>query len=585
MVQMLPVSEPTEAIERYPVETAEALLSLQLGKASPDTLASLAAIAEIRDRDVAEFAMEFIDDKGWRAGFVQALKARGVPIDLHAPDPGEGRVNPAKFSRFLPQAEAFRCRVVSSLGSGSGCLVGPSLIMTCWHVIAGGRHPNPMTLATQIEVHLSDGQTRKVVGVPRYQSFPTDDEYSGHWPWQDASFTERHDVVLLQLERSDGVRLGYAELPAAAPRLPSRSHMYMLDFPGGQDLGWGHGRTRKLRGITGRVGHDAGALSGSSGGPCFNTGLEMIGLHQGRLASCKRLVPIGRFLEAVREVVLGDIAPTTLWSLDGTRSGEIVIGRLGFFEAVAEASKPITNARGIRLYRRDPSRQGSEGLNFSLRLLERLLALRPDQHRLVRIAFDHPERDLLAAIRAAAELQGLAVPEATAAPGVRLGETTPEATLNDRARHLANALNAAAGQRLFWLFFANPTGGLSEPERFALEAVMGAALSQPSLRVVVAGFETITMPGEEFASPGEAAGASAAGLIVENLGWFTKDDIRRFLRAAAEALGRSFTGDEIPEIVGAATSGLQPGHGNYGYNHASDLATVVARLKTELASW
>jgi len=585
MVQVLPVSEPAEAIERYPVETAEALLSLQLGKTSPATLASLAATAETLDQELAEVVVDFIDSKGWLAGFVQALKARGVPIDLQAPGQDDGRLDPVRFGEFLPRAEAFRCRVVSDLGSGSGCLIGPSLVMTCWHVIAGGMHPNPMTLATEIHVHLSDGQRRKVVGKPRYESFPTDDEYRGHWPWQDASFAERHDVVLLQLEGFDGVRLGYAKLPATVPRLPSRSHMYMLDFPGGQDRGWGLGRTRKFRGVTGRVGHDAPSQPGSSGGPCFNTGLEMIGLHQGRLERGKRLVPIGRFLDAVREVVIGDIAPTTLWSLDGTRSGEIVIGRLGFFEAVAEASKPITNARGIRLYRRDPSRQGSEGSNFSLRLLERLLALRPNQHRLVRIAFDQPERDLLATIRAAAEQQGLTVPEATALPGVRWGETTPEATLNDRARHLGNALNAAAGQRLFWLFFANPIGGLSEPERFALEAVIGAALSQPSLRVVVAGFETITMPGEEFASPGEAAGASAAGLIVENLGWFTKDDIRRFLRAAAEALGRSFTANELPEIVGAATSGLQPRNGNYGYNDANDLATVVGRLNAEVASW
>ncbi|NGM18688.1 trypsin-like peptidase domain-containing protein [Roseomonas stagni] len=578
------VTAPAEAISRYPVEAAEALLSLQPGAAAPVTLDALFASAETRDEDPAEFVVDYIDGKGLRASFLQALKARGVPIDLHAPGPDDGRLDPLRWAEFLPRAEAFRCRVVSELGVGSGCLIGPSLVMTCWHVV-GRMHPDPMALANTIQVHLSDGQTRRVVGAPRYQSLPTDDEYQQRWPWQDASFAQRHDVVLLQIERFDGARLGYAKLPAAPPALHSRSHIYVLDFPAGQDRGWAPGRTRKLRGLTGRVGHDASTLPGSSGGPCFNTGLEMVGLHQGRLEPRQRLVPIGRFLDAVREVVVGDIAPPMLWSLDGTRDGEIVIGRLGFFEAVAEASRPRTQARGIRLYRRNPSRQGSDGLNFSFRLLQQLLARRPDEHRLVRIAFDQPQRDLLAAIRAAAHQQGLPVPEATAAPGVRPGETTPEATLNDRARHLGDALNAAAGQRLFWLFFANPSGGLSEPERFALEAVVAAALTQPSLRVVVAGFETITMPGEEFASPGEAAGASAAGLIVENLGWFTKEDIRRFLRAAAECLGRSFAVDEIAEIVGAATSGLRPYAGNYGHNDADDLATVVARLKSELEGW
>jgi hypothetical protein len=583
MVPIPSLSDPAEAIERYPVEAAEALLAMQPYAATPTTLASLVPVAEMLNRDLADVAREMIEAKGWRKGFIQALKARGVPIKLQVPDALAARLDDVELAKFLPKAQAFRCRVQSGPRVGSGCLIGPSLVMTCWHVVAAG--PPPAPLATPITVRLSDGRKRAVVGPPRYVSFPTDDEYAERWPWQDISFADRHDVVLLQLEHADGARLGFAELPAAAPELPSRSDFFLLDFPGGRSVGWTPGRTAKLRGITGRVGHDAEAAEGSSGGACFNTRFQMIGLHQGRMEQRRRLVPVSRFLDAVSTVVRGDVAPTALWSLDGTRTGEIVIGRHGFFEAVAETTKPSTQARGIRLRRRDPGAQGTAGLSFSLRLLQRLLALQPDRHRLVRIAFDHAGQDLLAAIRLAAAEQGLAVPEATAAPGVRAGESTPEATLNDRARHLTDALNAAAGQRLFWMFFQTPTGGLSEPERFALEAVIGAALVQPALRVVLAGFETMTMPGEEFGSPGEAAGALAAGLIVEDIGWFSKADIRLFLQAAAKGLGRSLTAERITEMIGEATAGVPEFNTYIGYFDPQHVETVVRRLSGMLVSW
>jgi hypothetical protein len=577
------LSDPAEAIERYPTEAAEALLAMQPGAARPITLASLKPVAGMVNRDLADFAEEMIDNRGWRDGFIQALKARGVPIGIEAPDALAGRLDPVEFGKFLAKAEASRCVVESDHGIGSGCLVGPRLVMTCWHVVATGSPP--ASVATRITVRLSDGKCRKVVGAPLYASFPTDDEYAHRWPWQDASFADRHDVVLLQLESADGVRLGSVELPAAPPHLPSRSNIFVLDFPGGQRVGWAPGRTSKLRGITGRMGHDASTAAGSSGGPCFDTGLKMIGLHQGRMPSRGRLVPLSRFLDEVRPVVRADLAPASLWSLDGTKSGEIVIGRLGFFEAVAETSKPATSARGIRLRRRDPARQGTTGLGFSLRLLHRLLAMQTDQHRLVRIAFDHAGEDLLTLIRLAAAEQGLAVSEAAAAPGVRLGESTPEATLNDRARRLGEALNAAAGQRLFWMFFQNPTGGLSEAERFALEAIVGAALAQPSLRVVLAGFETMSMPGEQFRSAGEAAGTMATGMIVEDIGWFTKDDIRLFLQAAASALGKSYTAERITEMIGEATAGVEDFNGNIGYVDPRHVETVVGRLSGMLASW
>ena len=52
-----------------------------------------------------------------------------------------------------------------------------------------------------------------------------------------------------------------------------------------------------------------------------------------------------------------------------------------------------------------------------------------------------------------------------------------------------------------WFYFDNPTIPVTESSRLALEGFVDAALVKPHLRLVIAGFETLPLPGQEFSGP------------------------------------------------------------------------------------
>ena len=58
---------------------------------------------------------------------------------------------------------AFRCRIFKNgTFAGSGCLVGPSLALTAWHVVAVSPPGQAQEPAPEIKVRLSDGRFLKV---------------------------------------------------------------------------------------------------------------------------------------------------------------------------------------------------------------------------------------------------------------------------------------------------------------------------------------------------------------------------------------------------------------------------------------
>jgi len=580
---MVDQGDIAEAITDFPAEAAEALEALQPGAAAPKTMASLAVNADSLGVDLPAFAANFIVQKGWTEEFVLAMKARGVPLDTALADGLAGRFDAVKLSGFLPRAEAFRCRVIAGEGAaqqvGSGCLIGPSLVLTAWHVVAAGSPEMNLPPKAPIKVRLSDGQERKVLSTAPYLSACTALEFASKFPKVDADFVGHNDVAVLQLESADGARLGFAELPTGSAEMGSEKDILVADFPEGRAVGWTPGRARRIPNLTARMRHDARVAAGSSGGACFNYQCELVGIHQGRWDPAKRLVPLARFLADIRDAVANDVAPPSVWSLDGTPTGGLVIGRDLFFQGVAEASRRGSRARGLRVRRRDVQRDGTAGLSFTYQLLRRVLELRPGAHRLLRIGFDMGLRDLLSALRSAAAAEGFQLPFEPPALGVRQGDTTPEAAVNDQAKALARQLNDAAGSQLLWIFFENPVSGLNEAERLALEAFVAAAVTQPALRVVLAGFETLTTPGEEFTTAGQAREANASGLIVESIGWFLTSDVEAVIRDAARSFGTELAVAVIQSEAQKAVLGLQTFNGLLGYYSQDDLRRVSERLQ------
>jgi V8-like Glu-specific endopeptidase len=297
--------------------------------------------------------LEMLADRGYFSGEeIVACEAIGVtpcvPKPLTSGAKADGRFGKQDFAyvadqdvyrcpagAFLPRAEAFRCRVIAGEGAtqqvGSGCLIGPSLVLTAWHVVAAGSPDMNLPPNSPIKVKLSDGQERKVLSAAPYLSACTALEFASKFPKEEAAFVGHHDVAVLQLETADGARLGFAELPTACADLQAARDILVADFPEGQSVGWTQGQVRRIPNLTARMRHNARVAAGSSGGACFNYQCQLVGIHQGRWDPAKRLVPLAQFLAEIRDAVANDVAPPSVWSLDGTPTGGLVIGRDLFF--------------------------------------------------------------------------------------------------------------------------------------------------------------------------------------------------------------------------------------------------------------
>jgi hypothetical protein len=162
------------------------------------------------------------------------------------------------------------------------------------------------------------------------------------------------------------------------------------------------------------------------------------------------------------------------------------------------------------------------------------------------------------------------------------GQAAPEGAAKDRSAVLAGAINAAAAlaDRIVWFFFDNPSVGISEPARLFLEGFVAASLPQPRLRVVIAGYETIPLAGQEFASPSAAAGEGPPGFLVEYLGGFRQTDLTDFLARAS----RTLKGDSDPAANDAIAARVLLGHTAFNGDYPqADLPAIIDALRPDLA--
>lgn len=592
--------------------TADALESIQLGTLVEERLdlegVRAAARYVRRQNDFEQFLLEQLDARGLTGPMMMALIARGVvfpekweaavqtlpgphsvaadvaprAIDDTAaladgqedvPDDDEafeaGQVQ--NLGEFEDRARAIRCRIlVNGIFAGSGFLVGPSTVMTAWHVVSGVAAGQP----PKIEVAFTDGQIlRAIIPVSIYSECSAR-ERQGELPRDDAEVATLHDVALLTLQLPAGATFGVARLSKSRP-LRSADKIFVAHFPEGNDLGLGLGDVRKLRGLTHRLGHTARTREGSSGAGCFNTSFEIAGVHQGRASkpALGRLVPVERFPPEILAEIARDEAPPDLWSLDGTIEGKLVIGRREFFAAFAAASRADTRIRGMRIKRANAAADES-GIPFSYEMLAQMVVRSVDTLA-IRISFDTIVEDFAdEVVRRAAEI-ALDVPPVAALAGVDIGDTSPGAVANDRGRRVATSLDAALaarGQRL-WVFIEHPSAVFGEPLRAALDGFVDQALRLPNLRLAIAGYEAVSMPGLEFVSAATAGQNGPPGLIVEYIGSFRRIDVEDLFRKAARALGDNPGAEFVRRTVDEVLEGIA------GINDT--FATSTARDVTE----
>ncbi len=565
-------------------QAAEALAQIRMGREGEIPSAEgLDAAADLVGMDRSEFWVAMLKRKHCLATFVAALRVRGLAIQSWMLDDQQVFFDLQKLQSFLGRVETFRCRIrVAGIVKGSGILVGPSSVLTAWHVTAMAGPGDMPATQPDIDVVLTDGRAIPAIVLPISSpcgtiEWPPD---HGRAPKSDDEVHDRHDVALLRLKKPVGIHLAFAALASPPYQYRGPEAVMLISHPEGGWRGVEFAQLRKLRNVTARWGYNVqGNRGGSSGGGCFDTSFSLAGIHQGRAEGIGRLVPLIRFDRIVRQVIADDEIPEKLWSLDGTPDSGLVVGRDAFFIGYHASMRGPARTRGLWIRRVD-LKQDVSGLPFSFEMLGKLVARSPDT-RLIRVSFDTVVHDLPGEIARRARESGVQIEAPEAMSGVGADQTEPEAMVADRSRQLAQALDGRAaelGIRL-WVFFEHPSVVFGDESRWALTAFVDQALRLERLRIALAGYEAVQMPGTQFETRLDAEGEGAPGLMVEYLTDVSEVDVRNLIEAAARDMGRTISSERVQEWTDEALNGLHMVNGRYD----SVLRTeIAARLQPRL---
>ncbi|WGM37670.1 trypsin-like peptidase domain-containing protein [Caulobacter sp. NIBR1757] len=550
-----------EVIDDHPEQAALAWAAMIVGRENDlPNQDGIKVAAAVMKKPLSQYWAEYLAGQNLLEDFALALLGQGVVAAAGGKITIEDLTFPEEPTQaFISRARAFRCQVfVNQQPKGSGFLVGPTSVLTAWHVIAGAAPDDPPAPPGQIEVELADGR-RLEAGLPTLFETPCSGrEYNQKLPENDAEVDGRDDLALLPLKESVGIRLGFAPLPDQAAPWKGPGAIVLIAFPEGKYSGLAFGKLSRIKGLTARWGHDAVSAGGSSGGGCFDTSLTLAGVHQGRASPSRgRMVPFNRFPQDLLRRIADDAVPNVLWSLDGTANTPLVIGRDSFFTAYAAASRPASRVRGLWIKRADALRDQS-GLPFSYEMLDKMTARSPAT-RVVRIGFDGLVDDLPGEVARRVSEAGFPVAAPDPRDGAGAGQTEPEAVVADRARRLVMAMDEVArnaGARL-WLFLDHPVVLFGEEARWAMGALIDQALRADNLRLVIAGYEAVQMPGAQFQNRFEADSAPGPpGLMMEYLTGFSRPDVKLLIERAIDGLRAAASPERIDELADEALDGL-----------------------------
>ncbi|HKP80184.1 MAG TPA: hypothetical protein VJU34_13785, partial [Phenylobacterium sp.] len=151
-----------------------------------------------------------------------------------------------------------------------------------------------------------------------------------------------------------------------------------------------------------------------------------------------------------------------------------------------------------------------------------------------------------------------------------------------RSRRVALAADEAAARLdgQVWVYFDHPAVAFADPPRWALAAFVDQVLRSANLRVVLAGYELLQLPGEAFENPPPPGSAGGRGLVVEYLNGFRRGDVEALVERAAGGLGRTLSPERVDELTDEAIEGLHEVGGVYD---AWQGAAVSDRLRARLA--
>ncbi|WP_185970192.1 MULTISPECIES: serine protease [unclassified Mesorhizobium] len=189
----------------------------------------------------------------------------------------------------LTNAERRVCRIeIGKNGAGTGFLVGPSTVMTNWHVVRKVLDPKSwQKISCRFDfLVLPDGSVQEgvriVLGDKGVMAFsPASDAELTPSPDEPPPTGDQLDYALLHLAKPLGSQRGWVELPGDEIEMPAGSPLIIAQHP----LAAPMKLALDTDSVIGRVGrglrlrYHTNTESGSSGSPCFNMDWQLVALH------------------------------------------------------------------------------------------------------------------------------------------------------------------------------------------------------------------------------------------------------------------------------------------------------------------
>ncbi|RXH25495.1 hypothetical protein XH84_31365 [Bradyrhizobium nanningense] len=519
-----------------------------------------------------EAALEEAQRKGFLASFVKAYSGRLFTssetevdaADLLDDEEGEEtyRATLQKIlDDFTPMTDALTiregmprlarntCKIVvkltdGSVETGTGLLIGPRLVLTCWHVIsslvtfdAGRNGPagepdwpgvpvrqlssrisvefDYVARANQIENKWTCGVTEDWLVVGSRLSADPNETLEKWRPKQLDTFL---DFAVIELDRPAGFDRLYYNLVNEAPR-QANGKMIVSHHPGNYTMRFSPGefssqspvsKFNSMVANTDRVLHSANTIHGSSGGACLTYDMKPAAMHQFVYQVEKKVkgktetyttnvaIPLAKILGKAQGAI-----KSRMGSLSAPRctlaNGKALIGRYSLQEAIASAQTPGgPKVLVVQIHYGSNRKPLSQiGKSFSYEILDDALA--PALHRLIQInASDIPDNAYSTA-QLLLDRVANGMSNKLVAPG-RLAGAQESTEINDTiavlARDVASLIEADATRQTIWIAInemdQHPLSDTST--RVFFEKLYPEIAARQKLRLVLIGMSDPDMP-------------------------------------------------------------------------------------------
>lgn len=463
------------------------------------------------------------------------------------------------------RARARLCRVDVAIDgqpgaiTGTGFLVGPSTVVTSYHVVSALVDPStgkptpgsPLQLTVRFD-HATDANQPSIYRAPENWLVcsrpPHPDEVSRRGDGRvdlsapaAANALKGHlDYAVILLAGSPGAERGYYDLAAAVDPVPGRP-VHLFQHPQGIQQRQTAGTLAGFRPQSDneRIDHDANSLDGSSGGLLLDGNYALLGLHQG--AYGKPVINTAIAATAIRADVrsrnidLLESSYAQAYRLaDGSRP---ILGRSTCQEWIRRAPKPLVRVKSAK----------NKGVSFTFGIMQACLP--PGGHTIQKLNSSELHSD---AARTAELILGQFGVDAAGLPTIAEANSSRTVWIKELASAFVARLGAAFQGRTAWLVIDDdltkrnqtiPEGSVQD----FLSELYRQSSGFGNLRIVLLGLPT-------------APGSFPHGLThTEDVLPPQSTDVASYLRFGLTAKGHTYSSREIDRLTRLVMLSAGPG--------------------------